>query len=1507
MTRLNSNRTGFRLGDSSGAGFNLASDRPSVDLSAVPSLREYAGLEGEVNANDFMATPEGRQKLGDFTSFLRDQWEIAPAGTPGRRELYDEIKRLEQERAQAESISTFAEERGVSFEAANVSMGSRGFSPYLPREVSFLLTHAGRGIEKAGETVAQAALRIGVTPSEVLGAPEEVKAQERAFEAQTSANIYREGRRKDEVLVALERGPDGFRERYGDLTADVVGSITETVPRMAAEAQLGGTPLVFFDMFGSNYVDGLVESGENEAYALGKATIETGLTWLLGAAGRAVGLNTLEESLTPAVRAVAKNLAERTGLGRIVNMLAGQSLEGIEENVISQLHGLMDVAFGVADTDDPHSELVSTLAGVFSAAGVDATKAIADFSKRSRDTMKGVRDVEAALQSHTVNTLADPPPGPLADPGAEPPTETGIPSHSTIALDTPDAVVEAQTGVQLGEGGAVATRPAVYPEDVDARIQQARAKEFIDSLTPEKLDSLLSTREVAMPAPAEQPGEVAAPQRPLAAAMSTLKKLIVGEGSTSTETALPSGEITSETDTAQQNFLELTGIPNTSVDYRDAFLDTLEFYRAPIQPAMEAKAVAQTLSGSPLKSRTREEIRVTAAKNKLATARQRISDMKMAARQRAEVREEWLADAGQLVQDNVPPELRGRFIDGIAKAKTPRRFIKLIDRIDRWAEKNEREVARHEFQNSLRDAKNISAEARATIDSLLSGVDFGTKKRRRQAEALKNELAEADSSVPLSSEQEELLELLDRKHIKDFTADELRDLTEAVQSATFVSKYSHLMRAVDREIALDDLGKVIVEEAKQARKLSQTKAAGLDRLKPPSLRSPDLEADAHRPNLPLTPGQTLDAPFFREWAMRPEAVMEYVSGALSNQAWENLFIQGKARHKALMRGVTERFGAVLDDLGLSWRRGTTVFGMGGKLTSRLEEWREARARVGGVTMTRGEALQLAVMMMDSSNGAVMREYGVNIEGRKTRFLKIDDDAVAGIVEFLGEEGSALAQHMFSEYNSSIIDPVNQEWEINRGHPLTLRKQHVPRQVADDAIDYKDPTTFQQQLVDTTLDAYRHTKKREGTRKPLVVRADGIDSFMKHADRMLRIAAYLNVHRDTIAMLQREDVQGAIKSIGGDATFNAILDRVNRQVLPKQAVDQANSFVKFVNRNSTFIRLALRIGAVVKQSAGLVLSAGQTPGGFRRLLQTAPDIVQQRGSAKARMMGSPVAWDRFEVDRYMHEYAQGNVFGVGYFRPEPASNVLLAPIMLAEREVTGPWRRLQAEQYVREQGIADDDPRFAEEASREWERMMARSENSSDGMEQTGLQAFTQDHPLAYSGTQFSSSASRVYSAFAQGLDKFRAGDKKAGLTLMSGAAVSTVLTAAIDDLLSREDVEGDWPERMAKRFALGTVSTHPFGDELGETFLRRLMGMKVYSYDDASLLSLGVNITDAAGRLAESWIASDDPDKTAKALADLIEESSILTRVPVGGLRDLYRRAVSGDWLPGIQREDNES
>lgn len=1511
----------------------------SMDLSRVPNLQEYAGYADDspesLEARTIDALDTG--KAAEYADFLHRQWQIAPAGTPGRRHLYDEMTRVRQDVSRWETGRP-ARERAAAIQKAAEAQRETGFGAFedrLAKTAYGQLLFAGqRGIEGLATSVTEQILR--------------------PFAPEAARRIRDERAVREEFLRQAQAGSD-WEALLGKTGSTVVTEATTSIAQLGPLKAIGGTVgpgtsvAAVYGGFGmSAYSQALQQAeddfgltgGEAKKFALKQAGYETAMMFTFNRLAKAFGLKTFEEDIPGRVaRQTAVKLGEKLGvkatIEKFLKTVGGPGFEGGEELFTDILQQAGEITENPGQEFSWERALVSAATGVAAAGGkavVDeatiqqqASQAAAKINQQLQDGIRVMRDSASAVDNvmiaietlaprgeANVSTTADEI-GPLAAVGEAPPVETGLPSETELALpDTAEAVSQEQTGAQEADGGAITTKPGTYPSDIDERLRQAQVTAFLARVTPEQLDAMLMTRETIAPqveveSQAESelaPGAESVAQvevgRPLAESRPTPadREKVARPAATSEETAIAEPVVASETDTEQQNFTDMTGIEKTSVEYRDAFWDAIAAYHTPAA----AEPDAPPSGASPLKGKTREEIRINSARRKMLAAQEQIRVLRDALAETGAIRAEWLSDAQFLVESNVPPELHSRYnrdLQKLVESPSIAKFKRLIDRVDRWARKNDAKQEQHNFLEALRNAKDIDRETRAMIDDLIGGIDTQTEANRRKLQKVFDRL-NSDPSAPASTEQREAFGLLQKKHYTKLTGDELRALAETVESLTFKSKYRHLLRQADRQFLLGETTQAIADEFNAAKPLSQSNVTGVKRLVPPRFRPEHWEVDRYRPVLSLRPA---DSKLFREWGMRTEALLAAGSEVLRNQAWEELYIKGDDQCNKDFRVIHEGLEQVLVNHGLTFGAGHTFLGVGGAITSPLEAWRETKRKFGSNWLSRGEALEIVVLAMDPDNRAQMKKNGVRIERGKTREVKVTPERLAELADFIGVAGQDVAAHMFRQYNSTIIDRVNEEWEIKEGHPLTLKRNVVPREVANEPVDYtgrdeQGHLLFNKQLLDQTLDGYSHTKKRTQSEHPIVVRHDGFDKYLRHADRMMRIAAYLNPHRDTIAILEDPKVKQAILRHGGQTEYDRIVESVNRQVLPPGREADVSKTLRHFNRLWSTAALGFRIPPAVLNVTSLPLTAAQQPGGFGRLARAAAIFASNPQAAKERLMQAPKAWKRFQADQFLNELSYGAFNATSYLRPVPFANRTTELIRQSELRGTAPIRYVMAELYVQDQGIAETDPSYRDEVNREWARMMARSENSSDPMEMTGLQLMTQDQPALYPVTSFSSSVSRLYSAAMSARDQFHQGDKRGAVRTLAGVSFSLILAAMMEDLWSHEDVGGEWPERIAKRTMLNTLGTHPLGDEIGQRLARWVAGMRVYHRDDAGVLSLLQDVTNDLGT-AYRRFEEGDQEKGWEALARAIEDTNIVAGL--AGAKDIWRRVETGHFLPGIQ------
>lgn len=1481
-------------------------DNPFADFNAnveveratrIPKLPEFAGVKPAESPEAIEEQTRALLASGDatrYSSYLRTEWENMSPGTPGRRELYENMRAIERD------VTTY-DKQAAQQRVINEAIERRQAEPIGQFETRFAKTWPG-----------QLALRAEMGATSFFRSALDLAAKATPLPDSWSANLQNEREFRRAYLDRIEQGGD-VKEILGPVGSDIFNAVTETMAGMGPAGKLAGSPGIYTAVATTGMSEGLQEAEKLElkgAQALSYAGLKTGAELALmktfGIFGRGLGFDSLEEALSGRSRAVLAKVGKEIDLPgklkRLYQAAGGSTLEGGEEGAVSALHQFIEMDAKPGQTfswsrffQDAGTGVVAR--GTVAAAEEGSLQLEASKIAREIETelsqkgpiiaemLRGGADAENALMTVFQGESL----GPVQVTAPAPTAETGVPSVTDETAAPAERLIPADTAPQEAPGGADVAEPATYPAGIDAALQRAQAEEFVRNLTPEKWASLVGFQETAAPQvevkaqeeavapPAGTEFETAETVAEPGARLSYFKpatKQPQDRGvilATSQRNTGPGAEPTSVADTDQYNFTELTGIEGTTLQYRDAFIDALAAYAPPIdQPAVPASVQQDAVPVH----RTREQIRIAARDRQIAHQKESVKRLRGEVRGARELRQDWIDDVSLMIESNVPEDHRGSFFNALRTVKTPGKFDKLLDRVDKWVARNDYQQAWNKYESAQSAAVNLRGDWAKQAKKIKSGV---AKLKRTEIAGLS---------------PDELNKL----------SDELDEKTFRLIEAEHNSAVQNILLAVDRSVDRQDKAASIASEATS--KLSKTTTpSGFRGLIPRWLRNPDLEEDARRRIVPnvFKLRSIIDSPINRELASRPETLMADFSETFRDTVFDRYFIEGAYDRTRLVTDAKTSLSSLLEGLGLSWRAGTSFMEIGGKRLSRLEAWREARGDVGGVRMTRGEALHLFLNLQDPETGAKLRERGGVLTHRKRRsFGPVDEFFQADLETFLGDEGLQIAEHIFSRINNEVINPVNETYELVHGFPLTTRAQHFPRKLDEQDIPTKD-VEFGERWRQATAESYGHLNKREDTERELAIDGDAIDFYLHHTEKMANYAAFGARHRDVMELMKTPEVKAAIDSHGGKIFENMLLDRINRQVVPQQSqLSIGERGLQAATRAIATNRLALRIGPIAKQAlAWPLLAAHSDPGAVAKARDA---MTTDFLGLRARMLQNPFAQERYDSARFAHEVTNGLVQHVGYFRPTPVSDRLISPMQIAERESTGIIKQALAEEHVKAR-MTPDDPRFQDEVNKEWFRLTVRSENNAEGMELNSLQAFARDHALAGPLAMFSSSATRSFSTGLQGLDEIRRGNLTSGGRKVSAVLATVLSEALMDDLLSWEDVPGDWVERVSRRVATGLSGLNVALDQVIQPMVRAILGMRVYNDEAVPVLTGAQDAGQAMVEFANAIQASGRDqekhyDEMWKATKRILKLAT-----PISGAEDIGRRVSTGHILPGLTYE----
>lgn len=160
-------------------------------------------------------------------------------------------------------------------------------------------------------------------------------------------------------------------------------------------------------------------------------------------------------------------------------------------------------------------------------------------------------------------------------------------------------------------------------------------------------------------------------------------------------------------------------------------------------------------------------------------------------------------EAVDYINEKLPPEYRGKFINAIKNASTPTRKAKLINLVDLVSQEIEKKAALSESESLSRPNAQVSLDYQNKISDLVADIDFRkmTDTTRRKLISLGEFLnrTKGENNVPI--EIAEKIDRLSKTPARDLSLDEARDLRDTIKELTAIGKLkqSSKMKYNERE------------------------------------------------------------------------------------------------------------------------------------------------------------------------------------------------------------------------------------------------------------------------------------------------------------------------------------------------------------------------------------------------------------------------------------------------------------------------------------------------------------------------------------------------------------------------------------------------------------------------------------------------------------------------------------------------------------------------------------
>lgn len=165
----------------------------------------------------------------------------------------------------------------------------------------------------------------------------------------------------------------------------------------------------------------------------------------------------------------------------------------------------------------------------------------------------------------------------------------------------------------------------------------------------------------------------------------------------------------------------------------------------------------------------------------------------------------------QIIQEELPPEMRGKYLDAIISKLTDSKQNNLLDRIAAMKDKLTKEELIDELASLQRMRGNIDVEYQKRIDALIG--DINTKNisaaTRERIESLMAFAEENEMPSGVSRKTLELIKRLEGRQASEMSIEDLKQLTEAATHLTEMGKFKRKLKYQhnerERKKALDKL------------------------------------------------------------------------------------------------------------------------------------------------------------------------------------------------------------------------------------------------------------------------------------------------------------------------------------------------------------------------------------------------------------------------------------------------------------------------------------------------------------------------------------------------------------------------------------------------------------------------------------------------------------------------------------------------------------------------------
>lgn len=795
-------------------------------------------------------------------------------------------------------------------------------------------------------------------------------------------------------------------------------------------------------------------------------------------------------------------------------------------------------------------------------------------------------------------------------------------------------------------------------------------------------------------------------------------------------------------------------------------------------------------------------------------------------KQRRRFQQQQVNDIINLIQREVPKDIRGEFLPEIRQANQAKQLKPLfsaLKKIDKQLEKRRHTEALNRLKKEVQSLGRLRPEYQEQAESVTEQVDLKnlSNKKRRQLESLQQYLQnpENGSNIPEATLQQ--LDRLWKSQPDELTADQLDEFTNAIRH------YKHLNATKNKLIGqrqaryISQTANTITEEVKQSRSELRVRPEVPKNLQQ-LLGKQERREQRKKPRLA--------GRYFNDASLRPEDLMQVMSPTMRQSIYEQIGIEGNRQELRFWQEAVDNVDAMLQQHDMGLNRDNDV--------RALNRWREEMVSIphknGSIRMTRGEAAHLLANIKAPDNRQrILRDgYTLDRDGQAVERLKFTAENLDTIEQNLGQVEHDIVDTIMDLYNNKYKRELNDTWAKVYGYSIAQVPDYYPINVDRSRVDSGAPQeTLMNQFGQQMLEGQGIFKERKGSNVELRG-GDIFDAFAKHTNAVGKTVAYLPGYRNAHQLIGNAKVKQAIIDRYGERRLQTLMDAINEQAVgfqeKKNAADQIGSWLR---RNAGRSILGLRLSTIMIQPASMFITQGRMRN-WRNLSSSVHEGIANYSSIRDRAREHSPEWR----DRYEHFFqnATAGVTGSGRetFQPRPIVEYGLEPLQAYDK-LMGAIRWRAAEKEVSEffPHLEEGSDAYYEQVATEWAKMINRSESTSSPMEMNRWIALGRKRPFFGMLSMFQSAASKVYASGRMGVNEIAKGNTSAGSKMLLGAALSSAFVMSMrqlmDEMLYEEEEErstwlGDMINEisgtmpMMGHFVRPLVSSYEYGTPFGE-------------------------------------------------------------------------------------------